>query len=159
MTVTMADQLAALDRQVEALAGRNAHLVEDTVLGEVVEFAANGRHTNAFDEVVGGAFEPRVRVVTADPEGMARYPHEPGLRHADQCDRCGLRFGPAKQGKQATRMPDGSLAELVSDGWDGRDGTRHIVWIPAGSAVVEVVACRTCRTYLDGSFASVEWRE
>lgn len=157
---TLPDQLMEAFQQVDALCGANGHLADpdgDIVLSEVVEFAANGRHTNAFDLLVGGGMEPRVRVVTADPHGLARYPHEPPPK-TTRCDRCGLEFGPSTVGSKARHSLTGELVTLdSSSAWGDRDGSRHVVWIPAGSVVVEVTCCRVCRDYLDSHFGPVVW--
>lgn len=117
--------------EVDLLCGGNAHLVEDAIINEIVEFAANGRHTPAFDLTVGDAVEPRVRVLPADPEESARLPGEPRARGTDR-DRC-------------------SRCDRDHAGLD-------LVWIPAGSAIVELAICHWCKRYLDESFAPVEWR-
>lgn len=148
----IADQIVTAARQTDPLVGGggNQHVTEDECLGEIVEFAANGRHAPAYDEVIGEAFEPRVRVLPADPDAPARYPHEPQAR-TDRlgCDRCGQQWGPTRRDEP----PPWFLPT-----YDGRDGSRHVLWIAAGTVVVEVTMCLVCKEYLDENFAPVVWK-
>lgn len=147
MTAHPADSMLAVMDEAERLAPDNGYLVEDKILSEVVEFACNGRHTQAFDEAVGGPQEATVRVVPADPDGLARYPHEPAPWPGSGCERCG-------QSYSGGWGVDGGFDPAS----DGRDGTRNTIWIAAGSVVVEVVVCGACRASLDADFSGLAWR-
>lgn len=147
MTNSLADQIVDAIREVDAICGNNEHVINDAVINEVVEFAANGRHADSFDLIVGAAIEPRVRIVTADPDGPARYLNEPAAYMIDRCSRCSLHFGP--------RGRDG---EFTDHGLGERDRSRRTLWMPAGSAIVELVLCKVCADYLDADFSPVEWR-
>lgn len=147
MNAPPADSRLAIHDDAEGLAAEaNGLLVEDAILSEVIEFACNGRHTPAFEEVVGGTFEPRVRVLPADPDAPARYPHEAAPWPGPRCQRCGQSWS---GGWEA----DGGFDPNT----DGRDGSRNTVWVAAGSAVIEIVVCRSCRTSLDSDFSGLVW--
>lgn len=146
----LADQIVAAALDGETLCGGNRHLTEDECIGELVEFAANGRHTFDFDHLVGGPVQAGLRVLPSEPEASARYAHEPAVPNGRLgCERCGVPYGSSSE----RNVPD-----WWDDGYEGRDGTRHTVWVPAGSAVIEIVVCKSCKDYLDESFAPVEWR-
>ena len=150
MTVVV-DQIVAATQEAEFLCGGNSHLAEDECIRELVEFAANGRHTDAFDLLIGDAIEARVRVLPSDPEASARYAHEPAVPTGKRgCERCGVPYGPAAE----RTTPD-----WWDDAFEGRDGTRHTLWVAAGSSVVEIVMCRVCADYLSADFAPVVWRQ
>lgn len=139
MHASYADQIVeATEEAARLVPPGNAALTEDRIVNEVVEFAANGRHSDAFDVLVGEPVEARVRVLPAPASLPARYPHEP--RPADDrssCDRCTRRWN-RKTGKQA----------------------QHAIWIAAGTAVVELVVCPECRSQLNGDFpGQLTWRE
>lgn len=141
-----ADSMLAVYDEADRLAPHNGLLVEDPVLSEVVEFACNGRHTPAFEEVVGGTLEPRVRVLPADLDAPARYPHETASWTGPNCQRCG-------QSYSGGWVPGG-----FDPNTDGRDGSRNTIWVAAGSAVVEIVMCSACRATLDADYTGLVWR-
>ncbi|MCW2767967.1 MAG: hypothetical protein JWO11_3926 [Nocardioides sp.] len=146
----LADEIVAAAQAGETLCGGNSHLVEDECIRELVEFAANGRHTYDFDHLVGRPTQAHLRVLPADPEASARYAHEPAAPNGRRgCERCGVAYGPSAE----RTAPDS-----WEDPFEGRDSSRHTVWVPAGSAIVELVLCKACKDYLDASFAPVEWR-
>jgi hypothetical protein len=140
----LTDVLVAAMDDAERLAGANDHVTEDRLINELVEFACNGRHTPAFDAVIGGAIEPRVRVLPATPSLPARYPHEPRPAKDGRkgCDRCSLTFLKSAKASASSR----------------RDGKQHVLWIAAGTAVVEVVMCTDCHASLSASFDAIVWR-
>jgi hypothetical protein len=146
----LADQIVAAAQEAETLCGGNSHLTEDECIRELVEFAANGRHTYDFDLLIGSPAQAQLRVVPANPEASARYPHEPAAPTGKKCcERCGVAYGPSAES---------SMPAWFDNGLEGRDGTRHTVWVPAGSVVVELIVCVACVDYLNASFAPVEWR-
>jgi hypothetical protein len=134
----LAQRLDLASREVESLCGDNWHLVEDHVIGTVVEFAANGRHTFVHRiQSPDSAFEAKgyARILPACMAFDARRDREPDTDRSASvwtiCDRCG-------------------------DHHSSSTGRRLLV--PAGSAAVEFVVCHGCVEMLDRDFGPVVWR-
>lgn len=135
----LADAVVAACREVDLLAGGNAHLLNDDMIGRLVEFAANGRHTFAHQVASGHApVETRARIVSALPiDDQVRGVDQPGpLRGgvgvATQCVRC--------------------QREYVST-------TSRTFLVPAGTVAVEFTVCLHCVYELNGDFGPVVWQE
>lgn len=128
------DQMLAAVDEVDSICGANEHLLNDELIGRIVEFAAKGRHTWQHDFATGGSpIESRPRVFNATALGPRTLdavvqPDTLNLRVA--CGRCDRRV---------------------------RSSETRRVWVPAGIAVIELDMCPECVEYLDRDFAPVVW--
>ncbi|MFC6694839.1 hypothetical protein [Nocardioides daphniae] len=121
-------------QEVNLLCGGNAHLTEDELIGRIVEFAANGRHTFGHDEPLEAE---HVRVLPAQRAFEARKVHgidtdRPTADVWTICDRC-----------------DGHHVST----------TGRTVLVPAGTAAIEFHVCLMCVDYLNDNFGPVQWKE
>jgi len=128
MASPMADQILASVDAVERECGMNRILMEDTIIGTLVEFAL-GRLT--VEEEASDEAGIVARVIPCNRDYAATSLHEQRrLNFIGPCDRC--------------LMPNARAVARV--------------WVPAGASIVSVEVCAHCRRDLDQRFTPIRWQ-
>lgn len=133
------DLIVEAVENAEKFWNHNSHLIEDVIIGKIVQMNADARKSITFD---GDPFpvDHQLRVILAgQPTALAQlqpFDYEPDFRVSRECDRCS---DPAHQ-------------------WMWRETEMRHLWITAGASIISILICPKCRQELERDYSPVVWK-